>query len=300
MSYQATIMQVLISAPNDIINEIRIVNEVISTWNAINSKNSKKYLDLISWKTHAYPQAGSTPQDLLNRQIVNETDILIAFFWTRLGSPTEDYQSGTVEEIEKLIIKGIPVMVYFSKQPVSLDSVDVEQYKLVKEYCNKLKDRALYGEYTSAEELRNILNRHIGQVIGSVNQNVINENSDQKKAIESFLESIEQLYRKAKVEWTSEEKSRPVSTDDAKWIMKSIIDSLIDYRAMIKSDENGSLSSIFDDAIVLGKQLGQHQMFLDGGKSYKEFWSIGNEIIDKINEIATTLRKELQEVKEES
>ena len=109
-------MQVLISAPNDIVNEIRIANEVISTWNAINSKNSKKYLDLISWKTHSFPQTGSTPQDLINRQIVNETDILIAFFWTRLGSPTEDYQSGTVEEIEKLIIKGIPVMVYRSEE----------------------------------------------------------------------------------------------------------------------------------------------------------------------------------------
>lgn len=300
MSYQATIYRVLVSAPNDIVSEIRIANEVISTWNVINSVKEEKYLELVSWKTHSYPQVGSSPQDILNRQIVDEADILVAFFWTRLGTPTEDYQSGTVEEIEKLVGKGIPVLVYFSKQPVSLDSVDIEQYKKVKEYCASLKTRALYGEYTSSEEIRNLLNRHIGQVIGSAKSNPKKEEESQKKALESFYESIDQLYRKSLVEWSSEEKSHPVSTDNAKWIMKNIIDSLIDYRSMIRTDKEGSLSSLFDEAIVMGKKLANHQMFLDGGKSYSEFWKIGNDVISIISRILGIIKMEIDEMQSES
>ncbi|WP_353622123.1 hypothetical protein [Halocella sp. SP3-1] len=55
------------------------------------------------WETSAFPESGKRPQALLNKQIVNDSDAAIAIFWTRFGTPTEEYDSGTEEEIEKML-----------------------------------------------------------------------------------------------------------------------------------------------------------------------------------------------------
>jgi hypothetical protein len=295
MSYQAIIYRVLLSAPNDIVQEIRVVKESLDTWNIINSYTSKKYLELVHWSTHTYPKAGSSPQSIINKQIVNDADIIIALFWTRLGTATEDFESGTVEEIEKAISAGKSVMVYISKQPVLIDSVDIEQYNKVKEYLKSLKERVLYSEYSSQEELRELLIRHISQTINGEEEVLPELRDNQQSAMQEFYNRVDATYRKAFVEWTSEEKSEPVSTDDGKWIMKSIIQDLINYQSMITEDKTGKLSQIFEETIVMGKKLDKMQMYLDGGQSYREFWQRGNEILSKIAEILKLIKDEISD-----
>ena len=290
MSYQATIYKILLSAPNDIIQEIPIIRETIASWNTINAFTSKKYLDLIHWKTHTYPQAGESPQKIINRQIVDDADILIAIFWTRFGTKTEDYESGTIEEIERTIESGKPTLVYFSKQPVMMESVDIAQYHKVKEYCNSIKSKVLYGEYSTKEELRNLLFRHISQTLHN-QENILPVENIEESDLDIFKKEIGQVYRKAVIEWTSEEKSHPDNTDDAKIIISLFNDELINYRSMITSDDDGKLSEEFDIAILLGKQILKHQMLLDGGKSYKRFWELGNEMINKLKNIIDILNE---------
>ena len=295
MSYQATIYRILLSTPNDIVQEIRVVKESLETWNIINSFTTKKYLELVHWKTHTYPKAGSSPQKIINKQIVNDADIIIALFWTRLGTATEDFESGTVEEIEKAIDSGKSVMVYFSKQPVLIDSVDIDQYNKVKEYLNSLKGRALYSEYSSQEELRELLVRHISQTIIGEEEALPEQRDNPQSIMQEFYNRVDSTYRKAFIEWTSEEKSEPVSTDDGKWIMKSIVQDLLNYQSMIKEDKTGKLSQKFEEAIVMGKKLDKMQMYLDGGQSYREFWQKGNEILLKIKEILQIIKDEINE-----
>ena len=288
MSYQAIIYNILLSAPNDIIQEIPTIRETIESWNIINSVKSNKYLNLIHWKTHVYPEAGESPQKIINRQIVDSADVLVAIFWTRFGTKTEDYESGTIEEIERTIEAGKPTLVYFSKQPVVMDSVDIEQYKKVKNYCDSIKSKVFYGEYSSKEELRNLLFQHISQTLNK--QEDISSREDNKDSeTDVFRKEIEQVYRKANIEWSTEEKSQPVSTDDGRIIIQLLNEELINYRSMITKDEDGRISAEFDNAILLGKKILQHQIYMDGGKSYNEFWRLGNEMIDKIKTIIDIL-----------
>ena len=111
----------------------------------------------IHWKSHSHPDAGANPQDILNRQIVDESDFIIAVFWTKLGTPTDHYDSGTVEEIEKFIQAGKPVLLYFSNQPVVPGSVDTEQFDRLKEYQEKIKNKALYAEFSTVWNFRELL-----------------------------------------------------------------------------------------------------------------------------------------------
>ena len=51
--------------------------------------------------THTTPEMGNDPQTLINKQILEDCDLLLGVFWTKIGTETEKYPSGSVEEIEK-------------------------------------------------------------------------------------------------------------------------------------------------------------------------------------------------------
>jgi hypothetical protein len=96
---------------------------------------------------------GDRPQGIINRQLVDIADVLIGVFWTRLGTPTGEAESGTVEEIERFIAADKPVLLYFSNQPVLPGSVDPAEYSRLLEFKKSLRERGLYDTYESEAEL---------------------------------------------------------------------------------------------------------------------------------------------------
>ncbi len=105
------------------------------------------------WEISSSPQLGA-PQDVLNGQIVDPADVLIGMFWTRIGTPTENAASGTVEEIERLIERGASVFLYFSNQPVMPGTVDTDQLEALRIYRDGMKSRALFREYETPADLK--------------------------------------------------------------------------------------------------------------------------------------------------
>lgn len=79
--------------------------------------------------------------------------MVLATFWTRLGTPTDEAASGTAEEIDRATKAGKHVLVYFSSQPVVLDSIDTAEYERLKDFRELLQSRGLYDTYASVEEL---------------------------------------------------------------------------------------------------------------------------------------------------
>ena len=77
---------------------------------------------------------GASAQTIINKQLLTKCDLLVGVFWTRIGTETEQYLSGTVEEIERHIAAGKPAMLYFSSQPVALDTVDPDQIARLKQF----------------------------------------------------------------------------------------------------------------------------------------------------------------------
>jgi hypothetical protein len=169
MSYAATVFNVMIASPSDVNSERGIVREVLGEWNVINSQKSKAVLLPLGWETHSTPEMGASAQSIINRQILKNCDLLVAIFWTRVGTATGDFASGSVEEIEKHLAEGKPAMLYFSSAPVVMDSVDQEQYKLLKDFRESCKSRGLLETYADLQDFRTKFTRHI--------QLKLNENS---------------------------------------------------------------------------------------------------------------------------
>jgi hypothetical protein len=163
--YRARVLKVMIASPSDVAAERQAIRDVVQDWNAIHSEDKGIVLMPVAWETHAQPAMGERAQSIINKQVLKGCDLLVAAFWTRIGSPTGTSQSGTVEEIEEHLKAGNPAMIYFSAAPVRLDSVDESQYKALLAFRSECQARGLIETYESLGEFRDKLARQLAQTV---------------------------------------------------------------------------------------------------------------------------------------
>jgi hypothetical protein len=165
MSYQTTTYRILIASPSDLTLARKAITEVIYRWNGVNSDYYKVSLLPVKWETDAAPEVGDRPQEIINRQLVKNCDILIGIFWTRIGTKTIKAESGTVEEIKYFIKMNKPVMIYFSSEPIDPKKIDSEQKKRLDKFEKEIKKIALVENYKSISELKDKLDRQLTKTI---------------------------------------------------------------------------------------------------------------------------------------
>jgi hypothetical protein len=175
----------MIASPSDVPAERAAVRQTLADWNVMHSQTRGIVLLPVGWETHSSPQMGDHPQNILNTQILEHSDLLIGVFWTRLGTPTTTHPSGTVEEIEEHMSAGKPVMLYFSNQPVRPDSVDPEQYSNLQSFKGTCKERGLFEVYDDLADFREKFSRQL--------QLKINDDPYFQNDLGSAAASIEEL-----------------------------------------------------------------------------------------------------------
>lgn len=157
----------MIASPGDVNVERAIVREIVHEWNAIHSEKTKMALMPLGWELNTAPVTGDRGQAVVNSQILERSDLLVAMFWTRIGTPTTEAVSGTAEEIQEHIAAGKPAMIYFSNAPVRPDSVDEDQYRSVQEFRKWCQEKGLIETYDSQEEFREKFRRQLATIINS-------------------------------------------------------------------------------------------------------------------------------------
>ena len=163
--YRARVFKVMIASPGDVATERQLIRDVVHEWNAVHSEDKGVVLMPVGWETHAQPVMGDRPQVIINKQVLGACDLLVAVFWTRLGSPTGASSSGTVEEIDEHVKAGKQAMIYFSRAPVRPDSVDDVQYKALLAFRAECQKRGLTETYESLAEFREKFARQLAQLV---------------------------------------------------------------------------------------------------------------------------------------
>lgn len=161
MPLDIKLYRVVIASPRDVSEEREIIREEIARWNSIHTSGMKMILMAVGWETDATPALQERGQAVINRQLVDTCDLLIGVFWTRLGTPTPQAESGTVEEIERAHNEGKRCIIYFSDRAVSLSTTDQRQYKRLQKYKDELNKTGLTDTYKTLEEFREKVFRHI-------------------------------------------------------------------------------------------------------------------------------------------
>ncbi len=185
MTYPATVCKVMIASPSDVTVERSLVREILSEWNAIHSETHHLVLMPVGWDSHASPAMGDRPQEIINKTVLKGCDLLVGIFWTRLGTNTGRYSSGTVEEIEEHIKLDKPAMLYFSSAPVVPDSVDPAQYADLKNFKSSCQSRGLLQGFDSPTDFRNKFYRDLQMTI--INKNFFDANRIPSKDIASEI-----------------------------------------------------------------------------------------------------------------
>ncbi len=201
MPYNAVVIKVMIASPSDVFTERNIIREVLYEWNSINFDLRKVVLLPIAWETHSSPEMGDRPQAIINRNLLKDCDLLVGVFWTRIGTPTGEYESGTVEEIDEHIRAGKPAMLYFSSAPVVPDSVDSDQYSKLKNFKDSCKTTGLYETYSTINDFRTKFNRQLQQMLNNSQYFIKTSQLSSKDGIivESTLPNIPNMTREAQI-----------------------------------------------------------------------------------------------------
>lgn len=160
----------MIVSPSDVSKEREIVKDVLYRWNELNSRFHNIVFSVLGYDINAHADSGIHPQESLNHQLLEQADLIIAIFWTKLGTPTTEYSSGSVEEISKHIKQGKKALIYFSNKTVDPRNIDSEQYKNLQEYKKSIQEMAFYKEFSFEDEFKELLNDEIQLIANELPQ----------------------------------------------------------------------------------------------------------------------------------
>ncbi|MBK7908292.1 MAG: hypothetical protein IPJ78_17265 [Gemmatimonadetes bacterium] len=142
------------------------VCDVLGRWNASIGVALDLRVEAVRWETHSRPELGGHPQSLLDSQVVAGADFGIAVFGARIGTPTLEWESGSVHEIERLRGGGAEVMVYFDAGALPRD-VDLAQLEALRAFQTRVRTQGIVFEYSSLSDLREHIMHHVTTLLGS-------------------------------------------------------------------------------------------------------------------------------------
>lgn len=294
MPYDATVFRVLIGGPGDTREFKDSAYRIINEWNAIHSEARGLILLPIRWELDSRPQYGSHPQTIINDQLVDRCDAMIAVFRDHLGTPTESNVSGTVEEFERVHKAGKPVFIYLYEGPPDREKARTDSFRLLEEFKRETRQRGLHQEFTDLPTFENRVTAHIahlGNQFSDSESYPVRQVTVQRTASQE-LDSVVRRHQQA---WQAEEMSEPNGIADGVALLRGLRDELT---AMELRPENAAVSlqpHLVAIAARINKIIRHKLLFDDDGESFRQFWSGGNEIFDHLNLVIGALVNPEQE-----
>jgi hypothetical protein len=158
--FLANVLTVMIAYPSDCVAERDQIRQVIYGWNSKHARHLQVMLAPVDWSMTAIPNTGSAPQSIIDAQVLDQADIVLAVFRSRLGATGPEASSGTVHEIDRATSADKAVHVYFASMPHPAD-VDLEQLQALRDFKTALGDRALYSDFASTAQLLELVESHL-------------------------------------------------------------------------------------------------------------------------------------------
>lgn len=168
MPFTTTNYKILIASPSDVNAERQIIKNSIFEWNMLNSEHHSISFVPVMWELNVVPDLGDRTQEIINEQIVDNCDFLIGFFWNRLGCPTGKENSGTVEEINKIIKNGKRAIIYFYNKHANPNSIDLAQLSKLRAFKNDLYSKGVVGSIDNELELSTTITNHLNSIARSL------------------------------------------------------------------------------------------------------------------------------------
>ena len=213
-----------IASPSDVAAERDAVLKVFVRWN---DANEHAFLHPVMWESASAPTMGDHPQHLLDEQIIDRCDLLVAIFWSKLGTPTPTADSGSAEEIREFIKRKGPkrAMLYFCTRDLPYD-IDPAELARLREFKAQMQSQALYHLYATVDSFERDLYRHLDK---KIKEFFLNQQNHQIEAFQGDLKKISAL--------SSPGQSPDFESlmDDATHLKHSVWARLVMYRMVMRA-----------------------------------------------------------------
>lgn len=173
MPFDAQVLKVMIASPGDVLAERDMIRGVLDQWNSVNAELRKQVLFAVGSNSPAATQSAEAPRPFLNREVLKCCDLLIAVFWTRIGSPVSASANAsvstsmteTLDAIEAHTRQGKPALLYFSSAVARPDTVDPEQCAALGEFKEACRKTGLVEEFDTPHQFHKKLSLQLSQTI---------------------------------------------------------------------------------------------------------------------------------------
>jgi len=159
MSELKKVYDILLSSPNDVEKERELVTRNIEEINLLVNKFFNVGVRLIKWETNSHSTIGDSAQEIITQQFGSNFDIYVGIMGMRLGTPTKNSLSGTVDEFNHahdIYLKNksaFDIKFYFSDVEIRPSTINIEQYEMVREFKTKIQKLGVYtSDYNSYDK----------------------------------------------------------------------------------------------------------------------------------------------------
>jgi hypothetical protein len=281
MAFDATVFPILIAGPSDVADEMDAAELAVSNWNNGHASAMGLMMEARTWRSHGTPELGEDAQAILNRQMGDHCDAIIAIFGARMGTPTPRALSGTAEEIDRFVTAGKRVMVYFSSGPIPREGFSAEQYQALEDFKRAMRQRGLLGEYASVDGLRRQLDLHLVQ-LGNRFQDALNREESRPRLsptrsalnleIAANLRTLQQLWEEIYRPQGSYERRvaqpellpavRLARRDPPRWRRSVFEEQLPTMVQVLAEDELAAVDTFYDQLARFDAQRGALRPFM--------------------------------------
>ena len=163
------LIRIFIASPSDVAEERDAACRVTQEWNAAHSLARSMIIEPVRVETHVQAAQGGHPQDLINAQLLERCDFLVAIFWSRIGSPTKSDPSGTIQELREFgETKGHErILLFFSTCALPHD-LDTAQLSALREFKKSVQDKGVYIEYDSPNGFSSLFRQQLDLALNSI------------------------------------------------------------------------------------------------------------------------------------
>jgi len=161
-------IKIVIASPGDVKRERELIRSTILNTVNIWAKILNIEFEVIDWENSTYPSVGNYSQEVINKQFGDFNNIVIGVFWYRLGTPTANFPSGTVEEIERAVTKqkegkNLNVKLYYKSKPVPKSRLHESQLDAVHKWRDYWSKRGVYyWSFKEFSDIPNLITKHLG------------------------------------------------------------------------------------------------------------------------------------------
>ena len=168
MKKEDRVLKVTLCCPGDVSKELKVAEKVINEWNQINWDATGCGLMTQHWRKSSVPDLGERAQRVIDRQLIDDSTIVVGIFWKRLGTPTGLAESGTVEEIDRAVHNDIRTMVYFSNREAPRMVVDAGQVRSLEKFRNQVFEMGLASSFESLRQFEKDFRTHLGLAVHEI------------------------------------------------------------------------------------------------------------------------------------